>query len=126
MVRGHCMAWTLPPKRILVPFAFSRACLEAIGVARTFVHDDERITALHVVPNPANVLPGVPWSVDEVRERARQNLAALFDEEGMGRVRRRVVVGVPADEIVAFAETGDLIAKHGHDVSVATAITQIG
>src|SRR5690554_3534974 len=103
------MSWTLDPNReqtVLLPLDFSAPALEAISTARGLVADIRRLYVVHVVSPITLTSPGYVFGdVNEatLRERADTALAKAMSEAGIGEAQRRVVIGDPANEIIAVA-----------------------
>ena len=85
-------SWTLPKRRVLVPFDFTEASRKALNVARTFVPDlgtptGGSISVVHVIMPPPITAVGLIWQGPFDKEQAiTEGLAA--PAQGSRRVRR--------------------------------------
>ncbi|PRQ05330.1 Universal stress protein [Enhygromyxa salina] len=119
-------AWTLPKRKVVVPFDFSEASRKALEVARTFVPDagmpdGGTISVIHIIVPPPMTAPGrlLRGPFDEERAIAqgftvlREALADAGVPEFEAHVR---VASNPAEELVAFAERdrSELIVISSH------------
>jgi nucleotide-binding universal stress UspA family protein len=109
--------------RILAPIAFSARCEGAAQYAEALAcHFHSELVLLHVVmPVQAYALPEAmavtPEVMDEALEQAKRQLAQFLAEGLKGiNVKREVVEGDPASEIVEYAREGnfDLIVMPTH------------
>lgn len=107
-------SWTLPKRRVLVPFDFSEASRKALQVAKTFVPDlgmpdGGTVSVIHVITPPPMTAPGrlLRGPFDEERAIA-QGFGALREalaDAGAPEFEPHVHVGSnSAEEIVKFAE----------------------
>jgi nucleotide-binding universal stress UspA family protein len=107
------MPWTLSARDrqiVLLPFDFSDAASEALATARELITRPEQLVVLHVIVpletnSPAFIVGEL--DVDELRAHADTELAKVLSNAGIGEAARRVVVGDPADEILAVAQEID-------------------
>jgi nucleotide-binding universal stress UspA family protein len=117
----------LPLRRILWPTDFSDASYEALRTANELsVHFSAELILIHAIP-PVPLMPGYDAPVginsalylNEMEATAKDSLNRLSQERVSGEVnlRKMVVHGNPADEIVRTADevNADLIviATHG-------------
>jgi len=109
--------------RILAPIAFSARCEGAAQYAEALAcHFHSELVLLHVVmPVQAYALPEAmaiaPEAMDEALAQAKRQLAQFLAEGLKGiNVKREVVEGDPATEIVQYAREGnfDLIVMPTH------------
>jgi len=104
-----------PPKRILFPVDFSARCTDAARMAEIFTgHFQAELTLLHVVePLTYN---DVSIDVDALGER--QLAAYLAEELKQFDVKRVLMHGAPASQIVDYAQAGDfdliMLPTHGY------------
>ena len=104
-----------PPKKILFPVDFSARCTDAGRMAETFAgHFQAELTLLHVVePLTYN---DIPVNIDALGE---QQLAGYLAEElKQFDVKRVIMHGSPASQIVDYAQSGDfdliVLPTHGY------------
>ncbi|PWU12293.1 MAG: hypothetical protein C5B51_00975 [Terriglobia bacterium] len=109
--------------RILAPIAFSARCEGAVQYAEALAcHFRSELVLLHVVmPLQSYALPDAmavaPEMMDETLAQAKTQLDQFLGDGLKGiNVKREVVEGDPATEIVEFAKTGnfDLIVMPTH------------
>lgn len=99
------MSWSLPKKKVLVPWDFSAACLEALEAALTMVELPGDVTVLHAV-EPSGAIA----TMSEQRNRdAQEDLA-----ETLVKVRE-AVNATGHDQVAAavrFGSASDAIAEY--------------
>jgi nucleotide-binding universal stress UspA family protein len=107
--------WSLPKRKVLVPFDFSEASRKALDVARTFVPElgsaeGAEVLVVHVITPPPITAPGrlLRGPFDEERAIA-QGFTALreaLQDAGATEFSPHVrVASNPAEAIVEFATT---------------------
>ena len=92
---------------------------KALEIAR---HTHARLTLIHVVEYTGTLYAGdipLPEDLDldrQLADQAREKLARLVSERGLGDVRQVVEIGIPKREIVRVAEElgADLIVLGSH------------
>ncbi|MCA9213057.1 MAG: universal stress protein [Planctomycetales bacterium] len=94
-------------KRILVPFDFSDACLDAIGVAKALAVDTSDIHVIHVLENLPATSPLSIWDpeADEHRkETARKAIKDKLADLDISNVHLDVSIGNPARVVADLAK----------------------
>ena len=116
------MSWTVSAP-IVVPVDFSGMSVEAIRTACAIAERDDRVYAVHVVPNLDHIVPGMDeldLATDEERSAAvRAHFAEYLTEHGFPDVQEIILEGRPPTEIAAYAEKLKaglvVIPSHGYD-----------
>ena len=109
------MSWSLPKKKVLVPWDFSNASVEALHAALSFVADPSDVTVLHAV-EPFGAIA----TMGEQRNREAQD--ALADT--LAKVRTSVDAAGHSKAVAAvrFGKAAEAIAEyvneHGFELIV--------
>ena len=106
--------------RILVPFDFSDACVEAVKVALELASDTRDVHVLHVLQDLSAADPYVIWNEDadaERRVKARESMEGKLTDVSIGDARLDVGLGDPGRTINSLAEEIEagliIIPSHG-------------
>lgn len=112
------MVWQ--PKKILVPFDFSKHSQAAVRRAVEMAEDTSEIYVLHVIPYMTPTEPGVSWLMMDDLQRLEQTTKALEDDlplEEYGQLNFETKIGDPgavvADRAVALGVDVVVVGSHG-------------
>ena len=94
-------------KRILVPFDFSEACVEAVRVAVTLAESPADVHVLHVLENLPPASPLAVWDPDadeHRKEKARSSMTEKLAQLNVTNLHLDVSIGNPARIVANLAE----------------------
>ena len=103
---GSHMSWSLPKKKVLVPWDFSAACIEALEAALTMVERPGDVTALHAVEPSGAIATMSEQRNRDAQEELAETLGKVRDSinaSGHEQVAAAVRIGGAADAIAEYA-----------------------
>lgn len=100
------MSWSLPRSNVLVPWAFSGACDDALAAALTMVEEAGNVTVLHVV----EPVGAISTSADERNREAQAHLQATLEK--LRSVLNKHPSGSDVVAAVRFGKASEEIAQY--------------
>ena len=105
------MTWSLPRKKVVVPWDFSKAAAEAVGAALTMVADPKDLTVVHAVEPVGQFATFGEEKNLEARMHLSETLDKVriaLDQRGHNTVAAAVRAGVAAHAIAEYCAEHDV------------------